>query len=101
MPNEGDGLCGVTDASHRMMSQLSITLKKKDLKFRCVFSVCGDGNTHKFKGRTVTSEDERYEAVRHCRYVDEVYRDAPWFCTVEFLKELKVHFYLLSLRNLL
>lgn len=56
----------------------------------CLHSVCSDELTHKFKGYTVMTEDERYDALRHCRYIDEVLRDAPWTLTTEFLKKHKV-----------
>ena len=55
-----------------------------------LFTVTSDELTRKFKGKTVCSESERYDAIRHCRYVDEVLEEAPWFITPEFLKEHQV-----------
>lgn len=47
---------------------------------------------HKMKGRTVLDEEERYNSVKHCRYTDEVIRDAPWVLTEEFLEYHKIDF---------
>lgn len=38
------------------------------------------------------NEDERYEAVKHCRYVDEIIRDAPWEVDEEYLTKHKIDF---------
>lgn len=38
------------------------------------------------------TEDERYEAVRHCRYVDEIVKDAPWEVDEEYIAKHKIDF---------
>ncbi|GBF90451.1 choline-phosphate cytidylyltransferase-like [Raphidocelis subcapitata] len=46
---------------------------------------CNDAMTNSYKGKTVMTEEERYESLRHCKWVDEVIPDAPWVITKEFL----------------
>jgi choline-phosphate cytidylyltransferase len=38
------------------------------------------------------TEDERYESLRHCKWVDEVIPDAPWVITQEFLDKHKIDY---------
>ncbi|XP_023226414.1 choline-phosphate cytidylyltransferase B-like [Centruroides sculpturatus] len=57
-----------------------------------IVGVCSDQLTHRHKGKTVMTDEERYEAVCHCRYVDEVVKDAPWVLDDEFLQKHKIDF---------
>lgn len=54
--------------------------------------VTGDKETHKRKGLTVLSGQERAETVRHCKWVDEVLEGCPWIVTPEFLEEHKIDY---------
>ncbi|MED6220566.1 T-complex protein 1 subunit beta [Stylosanthes scabra] len=53
---------------------------------------CNDEITHKYKGKTVMSDKERYESLRHCRWVDEVIPDAPWVLTQEFIDKHQIDY---------
>ncbi|SCU97427.1 LANO_0E16006g1_1 [Lachancea nothofagi CBS 11611] len=57
--------------------------------------ICGvpsDRVTHKLKGLTVLTDVQRYESLRHCKWVDEVVEDAPWCVTPEFLEKHKIDY---------
>ncbi|KAG2239191.1 hypothetical protein Bca52824_090051 [Brassica carinata] len=54
--------------------------------------VSNDEITNKFKGKTVMTESERYESLRHCKWVDEVIPDAPWVLTTEFLDKHQIDY---------
>ncbi|XP_057786516.1 choline-phosphate cytidylyltransferase 2-like [Salvia miltiorrhiza] len=53
---------------------------------------CNDDTTHKYKGKTVMNDAERYESLRHCKWVDEVVPDAPWVINQEFLDKHRIDF---------
>lgn len=46
----------------------------------------------KFKGPTVMKNEERYSAVRQCKWVDEVIEDVPYVTSLEMVKKFGVHY---------
>lgn len=83
---------GVFDLFHLgHMKQLEQCKKS----FPNVTLICGvpsDKVTHKLKGLTVLSDQQRCETLMHCKWVDEVISDAPWCVTPEFLEQHKIDY---------
>lgn len=83
---------GVYDLFH--YGHMRCLMQAKNL-FPNVFLIVGvtnDSLTKFHKGELIMNEKERYESVKHCRYVDQVVEDAPWVITQEFLDKYKIDY---------
>ena len=80
-----DGIFDVTHFGHFRLFEQVKKMKPKGKEVFLLVGCCSDELTHKLKGRTVFTDEERYETLRHCRWVDEVIKAAPWFVDQEFL----------------
>ncbi|KAJ7528480.1 hypothetical protein O6H91_15G005300 [Diphasiastrum complanatum] len=83
---------GIYDLFHFGHARSLEQAKKLFPNTHLLVGCCSDAITNKYKGKTVMTEAERYESLRHCRWVDEVISDAPWVINKEFLDKHQIDY---------
>ncbi|MED6213049.1 T-complex protein 1 subunit beta [Stylosanthes scabra] len=83
---------GIYDLFHFGHARSLEQAKKSFPNTYLLVGCCNDEITHKYKGKTVMTEAERYESLRHCKWVDEVIPDAPWVINQEFLDKHNIDY---------
>jgi len=84
---------GVYDMFHAGHAKQLMQAKNAFPNVILIVGIPGDKITHQKKGKTVLTDEERYESLRHCRYVDIVLDEGPWNFSKEFFDEYKIDFF--------
>ncbi|SAL97362.1 hypothetical protein [Absidia glauca] len=83
---------GIYDMCHFGHAKALEQAKKAFDNVYLLVGVCSDRETHRRKGKTVMTDTERYEALRHIKWVDEVIEDAPWTITQAFIDQHQIDY---------
>ncbi|KAG9132208.1 hypothetical protein Leryth_017071 [Lithospermum erythrorhizon] len=83
---------GIYDLFHFGHARSLEQAKKSFPNTYLLVGCCNDATTHQFKGKTVMTAEERYESLRHCKWVDEVIPDAPWVINQEYLDKHNIDY---------
>ena len=57
-----------------------------------IVGCCNDKLTIENKGILVMKEKDRYESLKHCKWVDEIITDAPWIIDREFIERHNIDY---------
>ncbi|WFC94220.1 choline-phosphate cytidylyltransferase [Malassezia brasiliensis] len=72
-----------------------LQLRQAKLSFPSVYLIVGVVSSdlcERHKNRPMLESSERYEALRNCRWVDEVLEDAPWVIEPELVNKLAIDY---------
>ena len=83
---------GIYDLFHYGHARSLEQAKKLFPETHLIVGCCSDELTKKMKGETVLDENERYESLRHCRWVDEIIKDAPWVIDEDFISKHNIDY---------
>ncbi|KAH0834032.1 hypothetical protein J3R83DRAFT_11269 [Lanmaoa asiatica] len=73
----------------------ALQLRQAKLSFPNVYLLVGvntDEDVSAYKAHCVMNHPERCEAVRHCRWVDEIIPNCPWILNAAFLDKWKIDY---------
>lgn len=83
---------GVYDVFHIGHAKQLEQAKKAFKNVHVIAGVSGQEETERLKGKTLMKEYERTEAVRNCKWVDEVLCPCPWVISKQFLDDLQIDY---------
>lgn len=69
------------------IGHLSLIKTAKALGNCLIVGVHSDKDTASYKRMPIIPEEQRYEIIRSCRYVDEVIEEAPLLISYDFLEQ--------------
>lgn len=72
-----------------------LQLRQAKLSFPSVYLIVGVVSSElceQHKNRPILESSERYEALRNCRWVDEVLEDAPWVIQPSLVEKLQIDY---------